>query len=233
MGSKENARIKLVNANQMSLIRDTEEVTKFLEFAARKLILNEHAVNCRMTACNNLFSVVQEEEDNVEYMLNNLDVLIHRFSNRNTGVLASTLKVYKSRVKSSLEDYLEWSADPFAWERSITEKAKQTAQERRSEKKPRRQKTVVTVESASQRAVESVATPMPVTVSQEGRRSVSFPVRAGVPIQIQLPESGITVKELQKLILFLYPYCTDMDFDSIRWNPFAPSLPTEGKQAVN
>src|SRR6476661_1603494 len=120
--------------NQMSLIRDTEEVLKFLEFAGRKLILNEQAINCRLTACHNLFSVLNEEEDNIDYILKNLDVLINRFRNSNTNVQASTLKVYKSRVKSSLEDFKAWSADPFAWERAVTDKARANRKESRKEK---------------------------------------------------------------------------------------------------
>src|ERR1700733_4930856 len=121
--------------NQMSLIRDTEEVIKFLEFAGRKSILNEHAINCRLTACHNLFSVLNEEEDSIDYILKNLDLLINRFRNKNNNVRASTLKVYKSRVKSSLEDFRSWSADPFAWERAVTDKAKAAGLESRKEKK--------------------------------------------------------------------------------------------------
>src|ERR1700730_1871557 len=106
-------------ANQMSLISDTDEVIKFLEFAGKKSILNEHTVNCRLTACNNLFSILNEGEDNVDYMLQNLDLLINRFRNKHSNVQASTLKVYKSRLKSSLEDYQAWSKDPIAWEKSV------------------------------------------------------------------------------------------------------------------
>ena len=126
--------------HQMSLIRDTEEVVKFLEFAGRKSILNEHAINCRLTACHNLFSVLNEEEDNIDYILKNLDLLINRFRNKNNNVSASTLKVYKSRLKSSLEDFKAWSADPFAWERAVTEKAKTNGMGSRLERKERQEK---------------------------------------------------------------------------------------------
>src|ERR1051325_10160223 len=109
MGHKGKTEMKVIQGgNQMSLIRDTEEVVKFLEFAGRKSILNEQAINCRLTACHNLFSVLNEDEDSIDYILSNLDVLINRFRNKNGNVRASTLKVYKSRVKSSLEDFKAW-----------------------------------------------------------------------------------------------------------------------------
>ncbi len=60
----ERGEMKVIaGGNQMSLIRDTEEVIKFLECAGRKSILNEHAINCRLTACGNLFSVLNGDED--------------------------------------------------------------------------------------------------------------------------------------------------------------------------
>ena len=108
---------------------------KFLEFAGRKAILNEQAINCRLTACHNLFSVLNEEEDSIDYILKSLDVLVNRFRNKSENVQASTLKVYKSRVKSSIEDFKAWSADPFAWERAITDKAKAAGMSSRKERK--------------------------------------------------------------------------------------------------
>src|SRR5438270_5483200 len=135
MGHKAKGEMKVIHGgSQLCLIRDTEEVIKFLEFVGRKSILNEQAINCRLTACNNLFAVLNEEEDSLDFILGNLDVLVNRFRNKNNNVRASTLKVYKSRVKSSLEDFRAWSADPFAWERTVTDRAKAAGLESRKEK---------------------------------------------------------------------------------------------------
>ncbi len=198
--------------HQMSLIRDTEEVIKFLEFAGRKSILNEHAIHNRMTACHNLFGVLNEEEDNLDYILSNLDVLVNRFRNKNNNVRASTLKVYKSRLKSSVEDFKAWSADPFAWERAVTDKAKAAqAIERQKEKKP------VAPSKAARRAVGSkeseVPLPVQATSAEPGSRArkVAFPIRPDFCVEMTIPEEGITLKELQLLGLFLYPYCKDID----------------------
>ncbi len=218
--SAKEKKMKIVcGGNQMSLIRDTEEVIKFLEFASRKSILNEHAVTCRLTACHNLFSVLNEEEDSLTFILSNLDVLIHRFRNKNTNVQASTLKVYKSRVKSSIEDFQGWSADPFAWERSLTDKAARAVhQEARKEKAERKtKKPTPQVEKAAE-AIKAEAEIETNTQSppRSGVRKVAFPISPDFSVEMVIPEGGLTLRELHRLGLFLFPYCKDIDTEKIR-----------------
>ena len=231
MGHKEKNEMKVIyGGNQMSLIRDTEEVIKFLEFAGRKSILSEQAINCRLTACNNLFSMLNEDEDNLEYILSNLDVLVNRFRNRNTAVQPSTLKVYKSRVKSSLEDFKAWSADPFAWERAVTDKARVTQLEHRREKKKKvaaptegeTKSAPSSTKKATQKPSEKTETPVLVSeLPASAMRKVSFPIRSDFSVEMTLPPEGLTLKELHRIGLFLYPYCKDIDPTETRW----PSLP--------
>ncbi len=216
--SQDRVEMKVIpGGNQMSLIRDTEEVIKFLEFAGRKSILNEHAIHNRMTACNNLFGVLNEEEDNLDYILSNLDVLVNRFRNKNNNVRASTLKVYKSRAKSSIEDFKAWSSDPFAWERAVTDKAKAAAaSENRKDKKPA-QKSRGSKREAEIEVDESVETLPVASGSPEGVRRVAFPIRPDFCVEMSLPPEGITLKELRRLGLFLYPYCQDIDPSAEPW----------------
>jgi hypothetical protein len=217
MQSNGRTEMKVISGgnHQMSLIRDTEEVIKFLEFAGRKSILNEHAIHNRMTACHNLFGVLNEEEDNLDYILSNLDVLVNRFRNKNNNVRASTLKVYKSRLKSSVEDFKAWSADPFAWERAVTDKAKAAqAIERQKEKKPvspskaaRRTAETKATETETVSAIQTTGSAEPSTKA----RKVAFPIRPDFCVEMTIPAEGISLKELQLLGLFLYPYCKDID----------------------
>jgi len=220
MASREKNRMKVISGgnSQMSLIRDTEEVSKFLEFAGRKNILSERAINHRLTACNNLFSVLNEAEDNLEYILGNLDLLIHRLRNKNPNVRASTLKVYKSRVKSSLEDFKAWSADPFAWEREVLERAKAQGLEGRKEKQAAKRAKQLPTPSKKEAAVEpeveesavaAEAAAMPVA-SSDGMH-IRLPIRPDFSIEIVLPKDGLKLKELNRLGMFLYPYCVDVE----------------------
>lgn len=208
--------------NQLSLIRDTEEVLKFLEFVGKKSILDEHAIHCRLTACHNLFSVVEEEEDHLEYILSNLELFINRFRNKSKSVNEATLKVYKSRVKSSLEDYKAWSNDPFAWERKLNEKKAATQVQRRSKKvnkpsKPAETKVIEVEPTISTQIEKPVAE---VRVLTQPARKVSFPIRPDFNVEVVIPEGGLTIKELNRLGMFLYPYCNDIETSSTIWtNP--------------
>lgn len=204
--------------NQLSLIRDTEEVLKFLEFVGKKSILDEHAIHCRLTACHNLFSVVEEEEDQLEYILKNLELFINRFRNKSKSVNEATLKVYKSRVKSSLEDYKSWSNDPFAWERKLNEKKAATQVQRRTKKvsKPAKPVEANRVEAESPAAQAEVVVPEVKVLTQPSRK-VSFPIRADFNVEVTIPEGGLTLKELNRLGMFLYPYCSDIETASAIW----------------
>ncbi len=216
------SEIKVIaGGNQMSLIRDTEEVIKFLEFAARKGILNETAIQHRLTASHNLFAMLNEDEDSLDFILQNLDVLVNRFRNRNPNVQASTLKVYKSRLKSSIEDFRAWSSDPFAWERTVTERAKAHALESRKEKRELAKKAPKGEKAAEPKATlpeAELSTPENLTPQTDNKgRRVSFPIRPDFNIEILLPTEGITLKELHRLGLFLYPYCQDLEAEQLRW----------------
>lgn len=204
--------------NQMSLISDTDEILKFLEMAGKRSILNEHTVNCRLTACHNLFSILNVGEDNVDYMLQNLDLLVNRFRNKNSSVQASTLKVYKSRLKNTLEDFVCWSKDSVGWERSVLEKANQAQKEKRGKASAPAAPTAAEKgrpASSGRPGRPARVTPPPPVVTRhlegETPRKVSFPIRSDFNVEITLPADGLTAKEVLKLGLFLFPYCKDIE----------------------
>jgi hypothetical protein len=215
----EKAGMKVIQGgNQLSLIRDTEEVLKFLEFVGKKSILDEHAIHCRLTACHNLFSVINEEEDNLEYILANLELFINRFRNKSKSVNEATLKVYKSRVKSSLEDYKAWSNDPFAWERKLNEKKAASQVQRRSKKVAKAPTQQVEARAVIQEPVQVKETVVPeVKVLNQPSRKISFPIRSDFNVEVTIPEGGLTLKELNRLGMFLYPYCNDVEMAPSIW----------------
>lgn len=218
--------------NQMSLISDTDEILKFLEMAGKKSILNEHTVSCRITACHNLFSILNSGEDNVNYMLQNLDLLVNRFRNKNSSVQASTLKVYKSRLKSTLEDFVAWNKNAVDWERSVIAKADQFKKDK-SAKAAANAAAAAAAAAASAAAVATETAPAPASEEKKApranhrtqtvtsaltrptdsgaQRKVSFPIRSDFNVEITLHGDGLSSKELLKLGLFLFPYCKDME----------------------
>ena len=64
---------------------------------------------------------------------------------------------------------------------------------------------------------ESVETLPVASGSPEGVRRVAFPIRPDFCVEMSLPPEGITLKELRRLGLFLYPYCQDIDPSAEPW----------------
>jgi len=131
-------------------------------------------------------------------------------------------KIYKSRAKNSIEDFQAWSADPFAWERKVTDKAKNAGMETRKERKHKRRKSQ-SIAKQKQSKTKHPAQEALISDSKEkvtGMRTVSFPIRPDCSIEMLIPEEGLSLKELHKLGLFLYPYCNDIDPEKTQW----PSL---------
>src|SRR5262249_4617181 len=152
-----------------------------------------------------------EGEDNVEYMTQNLDLLVNRFRNKNPNVQASTLKVYKSRLKSSLEDFQAWRKDCVAWEKSILEKAKALPVRERKNKSIEKRVGGNGRDRAVAAPVKAETPPPapPQPSFSDGSRRISFPIRHDFNLEVAIPQGGITSKELLRLVLFLYPYCKD------------------------
>lgn len=106
----------------MSLIRDTEEVIKFLQFASRETMIDATSVESKVSACQSFFRHILEEEDHVDYMLANLDSLLAREAHSEQSLSCFTREEKKDLIRCSLEDYRAWSSDPFGWERKIHQK---------------------------------------------------------------------------------------------------------------
>lgn len=98
---------------QLSLIRDSEEVLKFLEFTAVRCSHTREHLELRQKSCRICFSLISEEEDHLPYLLANLPIIFSRAS----SLSQEEREVFLEAVESSLKDFQEWSADPFEWER--------------------------------------------------------------------------------------------------------------------
>lgn len=105
------ARMKVISGGkQLSFIRDTEEVLKFLNHTARIGSLSQEEIDERIKACEICFSKITEEQDCLPWILSNLPT-----------ILGDEPEAILKRVRAALEDYKSWSSDPFAWERKQKE----------------------------------------------------------------------------------------------------------------
>lgn len=176
-----------------------DNVFEFLDIIAKKNILNDNTVQARRTACNKLFELLEPDERTVEHVRDHLDSLKSRFSNKYKEMAGATVEEYGRRVRQVLDDYIAWSTDRAAWERSIA--AKQSAKPARDdEKKPRAATAKPTVNGLGD--------------SSPSTTTATFPFPNGRRVKIELPTEGLSMQEIKRLGYFLLPYAND-------WNPDA------------
>lgn len=104
-------QMKLITGGkQLSFIRQTEEVLQFLEHQG---LFEEK------TACDWLFSHLKEDEDNLNWILDNLSII----SRRDESVNGLQKEEHLEKVEKSIDYFLSWSADPIGWSRNKSSRA--------------------------------------------------------------------------------------------------------------
>lgn len=110
------SQMKLIaGGKQLSFIKPTEEVVEFLE---HHQFLEEKA------ECEWLFSLLEEEEDNLHWIAGNLSII----AGRQSLVQGMSCERRLERVEQAIQYFLSWSADPIGWARNknATKDSRQT-----------------------------------------------------------------------------------------------------------
>ena len=93
------------------------DVVTWYEKQAAKSDMGENAVRLRITAINQFTDLVAEDEPKeAAWMLANSDRLAERWARRNQGAKSDTAKTYATRVRTSIQEYMKWSAAPHQYD---------------------------------------------------------------------------------------------------------------------
>lgn len=177
----------------------------FLDHAARSGYMAKATAQGRKTATDKLLSVLQGDEASD---LRNLDIedVAARFANRHkTEYTARTLRVYKSRAKSALTDFIAWVDDPSGFKPSVKRINRRSAdrQEGKAQELPK--------------AAGENDGPVPVHVDRglTGTTSKTFsipiPVREGVMVEITGLPRDLKPSEAQKISAVVTAYAIEED----------------------
>lgn len=178
-----------------------DEPLEFLDIVASKGFWNDNTVQARRTACRKFFDILDEDQRNVEYVRDNLDVIKGRYINLNKDAAGATVDEYGRRVKLVLDEFTEWKADRSGWEKKNA--AKQTARPPEGQKKPRAERPSAQASTGTNGAGHDDV--------KSASRTVTFPLRPDFDLTITLPRDGLTVDELKRLPYFLLPYARDWE----------------------
>ena len=181
-----------------------DEPLEFLGIVGSKGFWNDNTVQARRTACKKFFDILDEDQKNVEYVRDNLDVIKSRYMNLNKDAAGTTVDEYGRRVKLVMDEFTEWKVDRSAWEKKNA--AKQARPAGDGQRKPKAEKLNSQAAAAPNGANgANHEEPKPAT------RTVSFPIRPDFDLSVTLPRDGIRVDELKRLLYFLLPYAQDWE----------------------
>lgn len=177
-----------------------QALMKFMDYLSNKHILNKNTAQSRKAAANKVFAVLDESEKGDLRHLD-MDMVFRRFENKEAKTYKpETLQVYKSRLTSTLSDFMSHAKDPSQFKPSV--KAGSSAQKasRTNTSTPRRAKGVEEVGAKESDAVERMAR------SAVGGLTVPVPLREGVTVQIMGLPMDLTEAEAARLAAIVTAY---------------------------
>ncbi|MBC7149391.1 MAG: hypothetical protein H5U22_08410 [Rhizobium sp.] len=176
----------------MSNLRSKAALLEFLEYLARKGLMNKTTAASRKAAVNNVLSILDDDEA-ADVSKIDLDDVMRRFSNLNgLKYTSDSLTTYKSRVRSALDDFLSYLDNPMAF-RPSTGGAVRKGQERgRVASVDTRKRITATSNFVSEQGPEL---PPPAIATLV----LPIPVRADLTVYIQGLPFDLTQAEASKI----------------------------------
>jgi hypothetical protein len=171
--------------------RSREELFRFLDYVKAKGLINPATVEARKASVNKVLGILDAEEaDDITKL--DLDEVVHRFGNlHGQKYTPDSLRSYKSRTKSAIEDFSRYLENPLAFKPGG----------QRRERKP--------VTDSPQRRVhqpvaQSVTTSppaidRPAIVPAASSSIVPIPLRADLTIHVQGLPFDLTPAEAKKI----------------------------------
>lgn len=99
----------------MSGPRSRAELLKFLDYVGSKGLMSPATAESRKASVNKVLGILSDDEaDDVANI--DIDEVVHRFANlHGQGYTQDSLRTYKSRTKSSIQDFLRYVENPLGF----------------------------------------------------------------------------------------------------------------------
>lgn len=185
----------------MSNTVTTKEVGAWAVKMGERGVFNINTARFKAGALDELSSILGEDEPNdAQWLLDNIEQIGKRWGVRNNSN-PGTISTYTSRARAVLTDYFAYQSDPAAFKvKSRGDSGLKRAAENGAKPKPKRV-------SAAVAAAPAPVVPVTTTVST----SRNYPLGNGRSFSFDLPQDGITVRELRKVAWHLVSLASDFD----------------------
>jgi hypothetical protein len=202
--------------------QDKAALLEFLDFTTNKGLLRKTTVDSLKSACNAVFSILEEDEVADVFGLD-LDGIFQRYENvRGLDLRPDTMQAYRQRVRQAISEFKGYKADPSRW------KPQTRARPRSSNTAKNSEKTVRSV----QNSVTGTELPDPTAVHSTlaDRITHQFPLRRDTIVTISGIPFDVTKAEMGRMTAFLSNLVVGSEAsDSIQLMLNAPDAESEQK----
>lgn len=176
----------------MSNQKSKAALLDFLEYLARKGLMNKTTISSRKAAVNNVLGILDDEEASDVSKID-LDDVMRRFHNLNgLNYTSDSLTTYKSRVRSALDDFLSYLDNPMAFRPSTGGGGRKGQDRPRASLVDTRKRNT----AVSSSAVEQTSELTPPAVAT---LILPIPIRADLTVYIQGLPYDLTQAEASKI----------------------------------
>lgn len=170
--------------------RSREELFRFLDYVRSKGLMNPATVEARKASANKVLGILDAEEA-TDVTAIDLDAVVDRFSNlHGKEYTPDSLRTYKSRTKSAINDFSRYVENPLAFKPNVQKR--DSRPEQSNEKNQKRPDDAKGVQSPS-------AQERPAIVPAASSNILPIPLRADLTVYIQGLPFDLTVGEAKKL----------------------------------
>jgi hypothetical protein len=175
----------------MSGKKSREAAIEFLEYLAQKGLMAPATARARKAAVNTVLGILDEQESQDVTSIN-LDDVMNRFGHlQGKDYTPQSLRTYKSRVKSALDDFASYVENPLAFKPNVQTRERRPAQSKAPSS---------VIRNTPDSSVSDVSRPSAPAVSGPMASSIlPIPIRADLTIHIQGLPFDLTEAEAKKI----------------------------------
>ena len=182
-----------------------DELIRFTNFVSDKDLVKYQTARGWRTAVSKLLNDLSEEEES-DVRKVDVEIAVHRTANRTSGTISpGSLKTYKSRVLTAIEEFLKWREDPANY------KPRGLNKQSRSKQKPKAANSSALKEQPSINSgnenKDQKSGPKE-TIHHSHGLSLSYPLRSDFLAQVVIPRD-MSELEAKRLGAFILTLATD------------------------
>jgi hypothetical protein len=185
----------------MSMGKSKDDLLRFLNYLEQKGLVPTATAASRKVAAGRVLSILSEEEQADVTQLD-VDEVMARFGNlQGQGFTPESLRVYRSRLKASLDDFSGYLASPISFRPSAIRKdrAGETGNKSPTKSGSKASKKVARFSEASPALIEPV----------KAEPVLPIPLRADLTIRVSGLPFDLTKSEAQKIANIILAHVAD------------------------